>query len=112
MKNKTKVYLLSVISLILVSGVVGFNVINSRLHDLGSLHSNTTDVVVLADGTCYGSAQVFPIKVEVNVQVKDHTIENIQVLQHVNSLGKEAEVIIDKVIYSQRLDGDVICGAT
>ena len=44
--------------------------------------------------------------------MKNHKIEDIQLLNHRNGKGKAAEVIPEKVVLSQSLKVDTITGAT
>ena len=67
------------------------------------------------DGT-YRGEQDFPgtpIHVIADVVVRDKAISSINIIKHSCSpIGKRAEVIIEQIIEQQRLDIDVISGAT
>ncbi len=59
-----------------------------------------------------GEYILMPVKVSAQVEVKNHKIENIIILEHENGLGKKAEVITESIISKQNLDVDIITGAT
>ena len=64
------------------------------------------------DGDYIGSYSVFTVSVEVEVTVKNHTIEEIELLKHKNAQGQGAEIIPEKVIEAQSLKVDSVSGAT
>ena len=64
------------------------------------------------DGTYKGEYKSFPVKVMVNVKVKNHEITEIKIIEHRTGKGEKAEVIIKDVILTQSFDVDVISGAT
>jgi uncharacterized protein with FMN-binding domain len=47
------------------------------------------------------------------VSIKGHSIDNITILKNRDSIyAKEAETVIDRVLYSQSLNVDAVSGAT
>jgi len=66
----------------------------------------------IKDGVYTGRHEVLWISAEVRVTVKNHTIEDIELIEHKNERGKPAETILDKVMAAQSLDVDAISGAT
>ncbi len=64
------------------------------------------------DGHYIGEYDRFPLKVVVDVEVVDHQITSIVIIEHDNGQGSAAEVIIDDVMTNQSLDIDAIAGAT
>lgn len=71
-----------------------------------------TDASGLQDGIYIGECDVDFIYAKVKVSVNDGRIEDIILLEHRNDRGKAAEAIIDKIIKQQKIDVDVISGAT
>jgi uncharacterized protein with FMN-binding domain len=68
-----------------------------------------------SDGTYRGEYDLAgtPVKVTLEIAVKDHVITAITILKHSCSpIGKKAEKIIETVIQKQSLDVDVVSGAT
>ncbi|NME82011.1 FMN-binding protein [Clostridium sp. SM-530-WT-3G] len=66
----------------------------------------------IQDGKYKGSFDANVISAEVEVAVKNHKIENINLINHKTDRGKKAEVIIDDVIKKQTVKVDTISGAT
>ncbi|WP_304819124.1 FMN-binding protein [uncultured Clostridium sp.] len=64
------------------------------------------------DGVYTGSCDVGYIYVSVNVVINKHKIEEINILEHRNEMGKPAEKIIYDIKKQQSLNVDTISGAT
>lgn len=60
-------------------------------------------------GECYPNEMV---GARVRVNVKNHKIEAIELLEHLNGKGKPAEVLTDTVVEKQTLDVELVSGAT
>ncbi len=78
------------------------------------IYNNLEDIKLnsVNDGTYRGEAEIGPVKVILNVTVKNHIITNIEILRHRTMLGKKAESITEDIIKSQSLLVDVVSGAT
>lgn len=70
------------------------------------------DLSQLSDGVYPGEAKITPVKVKLDVTISGGAITSIEISEHVNGKGKEAEKITDRVIEAQSLDVDTITGAT
>lgn len=70
------------------------------------------DMEQVADGIYKGSSDGGMVKVEVEVEVKDHKIANINLLKHECGTGKPAESILDEMIKNNTDDVDAVSGAT
>ncbi len=70
------------------------------------------DLTNVEDGTYQGNYDAGLVKVDLSVEVKDHTITNIVINKHDNGLGKKAEKIINTIIQEQSIDVDAVSGAT
>lgn len=70
------------------------------------------DISALADGTYSGNAKFTPVKVALEVTVSGGAVTSIEIMEHVNGKGKQAENIIERVIETQSLQVDTITGAT
>ncbi len=70
------------------------------------------DLSNVRDGSYRGSFDAIFVGAEVVVQVKNHTIESIDLVKHKNERGAKAEAIVDKIILEQSVTVDVISGAT
>jgi uncharacterized protein with FMN-binding domain len=64
------------------------------------------------DGTYFGSCDNGLVKVQLEVNVQNHAIQDITLVEHQNGLGKAAEAVIVKVITQQSIEVDTISGAT
>jgi uncharacterized protein with FMN-binding domain len=73
---------------------------------------NSPDFSTITDGTYQGSSKVGPVRVTLNVTMKDRVMTSIEIVRHFNGLGKKAEVIVPRVLEAQSLDVDVVSGAT
>lgn len=70
------------------------------------------DMGQVADGIYKGSSDGGMVKVEVEVEVKDHKIANINLLKHECGTGKPAESILNEMIKNNTDDVDAVSGAT
>jgi uncharacterized protein with FMN-binding domain len=90
------------ISLILLSACV----------NLDSIVITNPDLQRIADGTYRGNSKVGPVRVTLDVVIKNNTISAIDLIRHFNGRGKAAEAIVPRIIEAQSLEVDVISGAT
>lgn len=70
------------------------------------------DLSTVEDGTYTGEYEQFPVSVILEVEVVNHEIVSIEIIQHDNGKGAPAEAIILDVIEQQSIDVDTIAGAT
>jgi uncharacterized protein with FMN-binding domain len=80
-----------------------------------NLHAVLPDLNNKPDGTYRGEYDLkgTPLKVILEIAVKDHAITAITILKHSCSpIGKKGEKITETVIQKQSLDVDVVSGAT
>ena len=70
------------------------------------------DMQQVADGTYQGSSDGGMVKVEVEVEVKNHEIVNINLIKHECGKGKAAESMIDDMVKNNTDDVDTVSGAT
>lgn len=111
MKKRGK-FLIVLIVFILVVGYTAYIIIERNLKGLEEVKITPVDLSLIKDGEYQGKYSAFPVSVTVEVSVIDHRITKIDILEHNNGQGKEAEVIVAEVIRLQSLDVDVISGAT
>lgn|GEM_PF-5297083 len=79
---------------------------------LTTIAFSTPDLTQVSDGTYTGNYARFPLDVEVEVVIDDHTIVQIDLLKHRNGEGQAAETIPAEVIREQSLEVDAVSGAT
>ncbi len=77
-----------------------------------SIKISDVDMSKIGDGTYKGSYDAIFVGADIEVAVKNHAIENINIINHKNERGKKAEQIIDKIVSAQSLKVDTISGAT
>lgn len=76
------------------------------------IHNVDINMENVADGTYEGYTDAGLVKVEVEVTVVNHRIEDIQILKHDNGKGKPAESIVDDMIEQNTDQVDIVSGAT
>jgi uncharacterized protein with FMN-binding domain len=87
---------------LLIAGCVNFK----------SIVITSPDLSKVADGAYRGNSRVGPVRVTVEVAMKDKAITGITIIRHFNGLGKKAEAIVPRIVEKQSLEVDVISGAT
>lgn len=70
------------------------------------------DLSQIADGAYPGSCDNGLVKVGVEVQVQNHEITEVKLLEHDNGLGGAAEAITETVVQRQSVEIDAVSGAT
>ncbi|AJH00799.1 FMN-binding protein [Clostridium beijerinckii] len=111
-----KKILLGVVCLVVITSIIvgGKYLISVRNYQktIKELTINNVDLSKIPDGKYIGSYDVNLISAKVSVTVKNHKIENIDLLEHKTDRGKPAEVIPDMVVKAQSLQVDTVSGAT
>ena len=105
MYQKKLFYLLNFLLLLFIYMLIGCN-------DIDSITIKNVNLEKVKDGAYKGEYKNFPIKVVVNIKVKNHQITEIKITKHRTWEGEKAEVIIEDVIRAQSLEVDAISGAT
>ena len=115
MKKKLKWVGLILLIIVIVIGVA-FTLTKKKseknFKELMAMPVQVVDLTTLSDGSYKGAYSVFPVDVEVTVEVSAQKIVDVTIDKHINGQGKPAEVIIDSVIREQSLDVDMVSGAT
>lgn len=70
------------------------------------------DLNLLSDGIYEGECDNGLVFVKLEVNVQNHEISNVKILEHDNGMGQPAEAIINNVINSQSIEVDAVSGAT
>jgi uncharacterized protein with FMN-binding domain len=114
MKTKKKILIIIVVVL-LVGLAIGAKLlleVQSYQNQIAALEINEIDLTNVPDGIYEGIYDADLIKVKVLVDVKDHKITNIDLVEHENGKGGPAEAVIPEVIESQSVQVDGVSGAT
>ena len=107
MKKKIKRILIVVATaVILFAAVIAikFDTMKKASRELLDNQINTEiNMEQVADGTYTGSSDGGLVKVEVEVEVKDHKIVNINLLKHECGKGKPAESMLDDMVHNSSI---------
>ena len=112
MKKIVRTVLIIVAAVVVLMGVmIGVNV-TQTVRALKQHVNEPIDMAQVADGTYRGESDGGLVKVEVEVEVKDHKIVNINLLKHECGKGKPAESILEEMVKRNTDDVDGVSGAT
>ena len=111
MKKRGKIFV-SLLVFVLLAGYAAYFIVEHNLEGLDEIKITPIDLTLIKDGDYQGKYSAFPVSVTVVVSVTDHRIASIDIIEHNNGQGGEAEAIVDEVIRMQSLNVDVISGAT
>ena len=98
--------------LILAAGGMFFKMTRDAEAGLAALKYESVDMNRVADGAYQGEADAGIVYAKVQVEVKDHAIERVQILEHRNGQGGAAESITGPMVAQNRYDVDAVSGAT
>lgn len=70
------------------------------------------DMSKVQDGTYQGEVATDLVSAVVEVVVKDHTIESIELIEHHHGMGYGASEIVNDIVETNSLDVDFISGVT
>ncbi|SHJ32895.1 Uncharacterized protein, contains FMN-binding domain [Geosporobacter subterraneus DSM 17957] len=79
---------------------------------IAQISISDVDLSLIPDGIYKGFYEVVWVGAEVQVTVKNHRIEKIDLLHHKHDKGISAEIIPSRVVDAQSLWVDVVSGAT
>jgi uncharacterized protein with FMN-binding domain len=115
-KKKRRRIILIAAAAVIVIGIAAAVIIAGTVSAFDSYMENLTidevDLQSVADGVYRGEADGTVIKVAVEVEVKDHQIIRIDILEHRNGKGEDAEQITDRMVEEQKILVDNVSGAT
>jgi uncharacterized protein with FMN-binding domain len=107
--KKTAVILAAFIVIVVLSLVL---IANRIVSDAKALSVEAIDFAQMADGQYFGHYEIFPVKVSVEVKIRNGKMTQIDLSEHFNGMGTPAEKIADHMIEKQSLQVDSISGAT
>ena len=115
MKQRGKAVLI-VISVILVIGLFAGGLYLKSIGDykakVNALTFEEIDLSRVDDGVYEGQCDTGVVRARVQVTVRDHRLESIELLEHENGRGTPAEAILDQMVRSQTTAVDAVSGAT
>jgi uncharacterized protein with FMN-binding domain len=113
---KKRYIVLIVLALLLIVGGITVRSFMMKteegLEKLSSLTIKDPNLNLLTDGIYKGEYETFPVKVKVEVHIKDHKIETIVLVEHRQGRGKDAEALLKQIVDQQSVELDAVTGAT
>lgn len=79
---------------------------------LNNIRYAEVDITQVTDGTYKGSTDAGLVKVEIEVKVVNHQMEAINLINHQNGRGSQAETLIPIILEQNTFKVDAISGAT
>ncbi len=108
MTRKKKVAAALAVFFIVLAAVTYIKIIN----EIRNLPIAVVDLEQIADGTYAGEYDTGLIKAQVKVEVVEHKITEIEIVEHISGWGGDAVNITNSIIAAQSLQVDAISGAT
>ncbi len=113
--GKRKIIGIVIIAVVLIGGGLGIKFmgdINDYQESMKTLVINEINIENVADGEYIGEYDANIISAKVRVNVKNHEIMEVELLEHNNGRGKPAEKILGNIIKEQSVKVDTVSGAT
>ena len=114
--NHRKKAVLIVISALLVitlfAGGLYLKSIGDYKAKVDALTFEEIDLKKVEDGVYEGQCDTGVVRARVQVTVRDHRMESIELLEHENGRGTPAEAILDQMVQEQTTAVDAVSGAT
>lgn len=112
MKKAIKIVGSIVAAIVILFGVFILIMNQKAKEAMSKQHNVEIDMAQVKDGTYEGESDGGMVKVKVSVEVKDHKIAAINLIEHKNGKGKPAEAIIPEMIEKNTDNVDAVSGAT
>lgn len=114
MSKKKKILMWTLIALVLIflAAQVAMKKIEGNLNALMALELADIDLNQAEDGVYTGSYSALPVEAEVQVELENHRIISIELIEHKHGQGANAEILPEIVVQAQSLDVDLVAGAT
>lgn len=116
MNHQDNKAVLIVISALLVIGLLAGGLYLKSIGDykakVNALTFDEIDLTKVVDGVYEGQCDTGVVRARVQVTVRDHRMESIELLEHENGRGTPAEVILDQMVQNQTTAVDAVSGAT
>lgn len=111
-KKKLLMWSLIVLVLIFLAAQVAMKKIENNLSALMALEMAEIDLNQTMDGVYTGSYSAVPVEAEVQVELENHRIVSIELIEHKHGQGANAEILPEIVVQAQTLDVDLVAGAS
>ena len=111
--KRTLIILAVVVGVLVIAGLgMYFKMSRDAQAGLASLVYEPVDMMRVADGAYTGEADAGLVTVKVEVDVRDHVLREVRLLEHKNGMGGAAEAITGAMVAANTYDVDAISGAT
>ena len=114
--NRRNKAVLIVISVLLVIGLFAGGLYLKSIRDykakVNALTFDEIDLTKVEDGVYEGRCDTGVVRARVQVTVRDHRLESIELLEHENGRGTPAEAILAQMVQDQTTAVDAVSGAT
>ena len=115
MTQRNKAVLI-VISALLVIGLFAGGLYLKSISDykakVAALTFDEIDLTKVDDGVYEGQCDTGVVRARVQVTVRDHRMESIELLEHENGRGTPAEAILGQIVQEQTTAVDAVSGTT
>ena len=115
MNQRRKTVLISVSALVIIALFAGglyLKSIGDYKAKVNALTFDEIDLTKVEDGVYEGQCDTGVVRARVQVTVRDHQLESIELLKHENGRGTPAEAILDQMVRTQTTAVDAVSGAT
>lgn len=116
MNHQDNKAVLIVISALLVVGLLAGGIYLKSIGDykakVDALTFDEIDLTKVNDGIYEGQCDTGVVRARVQVTVRDHRLESIDLLEHENGRGTPAEAILGQMVQEQTTAVDTVSGAT
>ena len=114
--NRRKKAFLIAISMFLIIGLFAGGLYLKSIGDykakVNALTFDEIDLTKVVDGVYEGQCDTGVVQARVQVTVRDHRMESIELLEHENGRGTPAEAILSQMVQKQTTAVDAVSGAT
>ena len=104
--------LLFIIGIVILGTMALMQSLEGNRRTLTEMPIEEVDISQIPYGTYFGRYQMFPVSVQVELDIREHIITRIILVEHSNGKGGKAEVIPSAVVKRQSLQVDSVSGAT
>ena len=115
MNQRKKTVLISLLVLMIIgifAGVIYLKSISDYKAKVAALTFDEIDLTKVEDGIYEGQCDTGIVRARVQVTVRNHRLESIDLLEHENGRGTPAEAILDQMVQDQTTAVDAVSGAT
>ena len=112
-RNKAVLIVISALLVIgLFAGGLYLKFISDYKAKVAALTFDEIDLTKVEDGVYEGQCDTGVVRVRVQVTIRNHQLESIDLLEHENGRGTPAEAILDQMVQNQTTAVDAVSGAT